>query len=1042
MTADAAEGQVTRRMRRRWKALIALLVIFVIAVVGLWTQRRTLAEGFVDRELVARGVPARYTIADIGLSAQRLENVVIGDPASPDLVADWVEVRTELGLGGAKLSGIVAGQVRIRARLIDGRLSFGAIDKLLPPPSGKPFALPSLDTQVSDARLRIETPYGVLGAKLSGSGQLDDGFSGRLALVGDHIDVAGCGVDRLRGAFGLRIAGGRPTIEGPTRAAAIACGETQAAGVAADLAVTLGAALDRWTGRTRATTATLASPVARTGRIIARATFDGTARGTAGDISVTAMQALADAGRAGTIAVNGRYRVGTAGLEFAGRTQATQARASDRWLAAIGGLGDSAAGTPVGPLAVALSRAGVAAARDMSLDGAVEAVMRGEARAIRVGDLTLSSASGARATVGGPLLRFGAVEMGGRVTLGGGGLPQASVDLAQVRGGLSGRAIVQPYAAGGARLALTPVTFRAVGGALTQVTTLATLSGPLADGRVEDLRMPIDARWRGASVAVNTACTPVAWQRLSVSSLTLDPTRLTLCPTGPALMTLDRGRLGGGARLGGTRLTGRIGSTPLTLAASGADLRLADMGFVLTGVESRLGAPARVTRIDAARLTGRVSGGAVAGQFSGAAGQIANVPLLLSEASGDWSFARGKLSLGGQLNVADSAAERRFVPLTSRNIALTLVGNRIEAGGTLTHPTKGVRVAEVAIRHDLSRGTGGATLDVPLIRFDDAFQPNELTPVTFGVIADVKGEVSGKGRIDWTPAGVTSSGRFATSGTDLAAAFGPVTGIKGEIVFTDLLGLVSAPGQVATIATVNPGIAVENGTVRYQLVGDNRVRVEGGSWPFANGRLLLDPTLLDFSGSRERRMTFHVEAVDAAAFLQQFDFDNLNATGTFDGVLPMVFDDTGGRIVDGRLSARAGGGNIAYVGTLTKENLGVWGDMAFQALKSMNYRKLDITMNGPLAGEMVTTINFAGISQGAGTKSNFLIRRIERLPFVFNITITAPFRQIVDSVKSYYDPSRLIERNLPALLEQRRRREQDLAPKAPLIQPTESEKRP
>ncbi|MEG8052507.1 hypothetical protein QP185_03200 [Sphingomonas aerolata] len=73
-----------------------------------------------------------------------------------------------------------AGRVRLRGRLVGGRLSLGAIDRLLPAPSGKPFALPALDATVDDARMRLETPYGLVGLKLSGTGKLDNGFRARL----------------------------------------------------------------------------------------------------------------------------------------------------------------------------------------------------------------------------------------------------------------------------------------------------------------------------------------------------------------------------------------------------------------------------------------------------------------------------------------------------------------------------------------------------------------------------------------------------------------------------------------------------------------------------------------------------------------------------------------------------------------------------------------------------------------------------------------------------------------------------------------------
>lgn len=1048
MTSDvAAEGVETRQrrwwQRRRWRSLIVLLVVFAVAISALWTQRRPIARGFVDRELAKRGVPARYTVDAIGLSSQRLTNVVIGDPRDPDLVADWIEVRTEVGFGGAKLAGIAVGHARARARLrADGSVSLGSIDKLLPPPSGKPFALPALDTAFEDVRIRIETPYGLAGVKLSGSGRLDDGFSGRLAATSERIAASGCTIGRVRGAFALRISSEMPSIEGPARIAAIDCGETHARGAAADVVATLGAALDRWTGRVRLAVDGVRRPEAVLSQLLGRATFSGSAKATAGDVSLRSAVVSLRQGRAEGAGIAGRYRIAPGNSGFNGRLRADRAMVSPALVARLAGSADAAAGTPVAPLVRAIVQAGAAAAQNFALDGAVEAVVQGSGAAVRLASLDATSTSGARIAIDGPLMRFGAVELGGRVAMSGGGLPMVRADLRQTADGLRGRAVIAPYTAGGARIALTPVEFAAGGAGITRIATVATLSGPLAGGRVEALRVPIEARWRGTRLVLGERCTPVAWQRIAVSGLDLASGGLTLCPDGPAMAILDRGLVAGGARLGQSHLVGRIGGTPLDLAVAGSRIRLADTGFVLDGIAARLGAPERRSRLDIGRLTGSVAGGGLAGTFADAAGQIGNVPLLLSKMAGRWSVRGGILDLAGGLTVADAQVESpRFVPLRSDDVALRLDGSMIEATGSLMQPAKRVRVADVKLAHNLSRGAGAAAIDVPGITFGDLLQPNDLTPITFGVIADVHGSVAGKARISWTPQGVSSTGTFGTKAMDLAAAFGPVTGLAGDIRFTDLLGLVSAPSQIATIATVNPGIAVENGTVRYQLVGNNRVQVEGGSWPFANGQLLLDPTLLDFSGERERRMTFRVAGADAAAFLQQFDFENLNATGVFDGVLPMIFDEKGGRIENGRLKAR-GGGNLAYVGTITEKDVGTWGNMAFQALKSLDYRDLAITMNGPLAGEMVTQINFAGISQGQGTKSNFIIRRLAKLPFVFNITVRAPFRQLLDSVRSYYDPSRLIERNLPVLLEERRRREQGLPPATQAIQPPSSETMP
>ncbi|MEG3164911.1 YdbH domain-containing protein [Sphingomonas sp. PB2P19] len=1019
--SETSETGVRPRRRRVW----ILLALPLVVLAALWVARRPIARHFIDRELASAGVPARYAIADFGLAGQRLTNVVLGDPANPDLVADWVETRTGIGLSGAYLAGVRAGHVRLRGRLVNGKVTLGAIDRLLPAPSGRPFALPALDVDVADARMRLETPQGVVGLKLAGSGVLNDGFRGTLAAVSDRLATGGCVATGATAAVRVRIDADRPTIFGPVRAATLSCGTAIANAVAATLDVTLSAALDHWRGKASLASGAVRAPGVTAHRLAGTVAFDGNAAATAGTLDLTGAAVRAEAGRTARLQLAGAYRIGHES-RFDGTVRANNAAVAPAIVAKVAALDASAAGTPVAPLAAAAARAMVTAARDFGGEGAVAVRMAGGKGSAVVSRLSLAAASGARVdlaggsgvTIGWPA---GGVRLDTAVTLRGGGLPEGRVSLAQARAGaaIRGVARLSPYAAGGARLALTPVTFSATPGGATAIRTTATLSGPIGDGRVDDMSLPVVANWDGGTrLVVNTMCAPLAFRRVAVSGLVLAPGRLAVCPVDGALLRVDRRGIAGGVRIAQAALSGRIGTTPIALVASGATLTLANRGFVVEGVGTRIGAPGRVTRLDFTRVAGRMNAAGLAGSFDGGAGQIANVPLLIGAAQGDWTLAGGALRLTGAMGVSDAAATARFKPLAARGVTLSLVNGTIAAAGTLFEPTRDVKVADVTLVHALGAGAGQADLAVPAIAFaKGALQPEMLTPLTFGVIADVNGSIGGEGHIGWTPAGVTSTGVFRTAGTDLAAAFGPVTGIAGEIRFTDLLALQSAPGQVATIRTLNPGIPVNDGTVRYQTLPGARVQVEGGQWPFAGGTLTLDPTLLDFSAPTERRMTFHIANMAADQFLQQFDFKNLNATGIFDGVLPMIFDQSGGRIEGGDLRVRAGGGTIAYVGDLSQKDLGLWSNIAFQALKSLRYKTLSVGMNGPLAGEMVTDVRFEGVSQGAGAKSNFVIRRLQKLPFVFNIRIKAPFRGLLDSAQSFYDPKRLIARNLPALLE-------------------------
>ena len=164
-----------------------------------------------------------------------------------------------------------------------------------------------------------------------------------------------------------------------------------------------------------------------------------------------------------------------------------------------------------------------------------------------------------------------------------------------------------------------------------------------------------------------------------------------------------------------------------------------------------------------------------------------------------------------------------------------------------------------------------------------------------------------------------------------------------------------------SVRSINPGILVENGVIRYQLLPDQLVKVERGEWPFMGGRLILQETVLNFGRPTAKRLTFEVVGLDAKTFVDTLGFKELDATGTFDGVLPMIFDEDGGRIVGGRLDSRPGGGSLAYNGVVNKANLGMMGGIAFDALRDLRFKSMIIRLDGDLAGEFATRLTIDGV---------------------------------------------------------------------------------
>jgi len=1040
-------------VRRRWPrrlgiAALALLLLIALAIAILWPMRVELARNYVDAELARRGVRASYEVKRIGFGSQIFENLAIGDPRRPDLVAAHVEVQVLLGFTGPRIGLITARGVRMRGWIEGGRLRLGEVDKLLGPPSAEPFRLPDRRVDVRDAALDLATPAGRVALAFSGRGNLADGFRGAIALVAGELRFGDCVLTRPVARLSLRVADLKPHVHGPAALARLACGN----GLAAErplfaLRAVLAPGLDNWRGAAATRIAALRLGPQSLAAIEGHVGFAGDWSGTAGNVSVEAGPAAVESLRALRIRFAGRYAVsmrrGRIALDGRAAAFGLTWRKADAVAAALRG----ARGSPLGPIGEALA----AALRDAGRNGAEAAAGIAVAGAngagqVRLRALALAGRSGARLVQrGGDGIVYrwpsGALLLDGGLALSGGGFPDARFHLVRAAdGAIRGSGRVAPMAAGGARLALGEIAFAAAPGGPTSFRTTALLDGPFSGGRVRGLSLPVSGRFGAGGFALGESCVAAGFQALQVQSLAIGPTRLALCPAGRAMVA--NGRIG--VELRRPRLNGRLGRVPIALAAD--RVRVDAAGFAAARVSVGAGPAGRVSRLAAAAISGPFVPGGAAGRFDAASGQLAGVPLLVSDGSGGWRLRSGTLALDGRLAVADAANPVRFHPLAGDEFRLTLSGNRIHATGALSHPASRTRVALATIEHDLATGAGRAVLDMPGLRFTPAFQPEALTPLTLGVVALVDGSIAGQGRIEWDSRGARSSGSFATADMDLAAPFGPVQGLATRIEFTDLLGLVSAPHQEARIRLTQPGIDVYDGVVRYQLRPDYHVAIESARWPLAGGTLTVEPTVLDFSRQATRNLTFRVEGLDAARFIQQLEFSNIAATGTYDGIIPMQFSQAGGRIVGGRLAAREEGGTLSYVGELSDRDLGAYGVLAFDALKSLRYSRLVLTMDGALDGEFITRIDMDGIARNpAGTRdpsggiramvAGRVLRQLARIPFHFNIRIEGRFRALIATARSFQDPSDLIRASLPQLLDTR-------TPPDNRVQPQESEPRP
>jgi hypothetical protein len=1019
MASDAEieePGRRRRGLRIGCLASLALALILLAAFLIVWANRKDIADNIIAAELESRGIPATYEIEKIAGQHQVLRNIVIGNPASPDLTIERAEVILRYGFGLPSIAELRLTGPRLHGTYLDGELSFGALDPLVFTGAEGPFQLPDMRLQVADGRALIESDHGPLGISLTGDGWLRGGFEGELGVTAPLLTA---GVCELRGAtlYGtVSVDNAHPGFAGPLRIAALNCPEQELAldGAAVRIDARVNEALERFEGEAslRAGAVRLGASAMeglggesrftwRDGGLTASYALEGTGLDTAG-------VAIARLGAEGTLRTQRQFERIELDSELDGRG----VRLGGAVDSALASAQESTEGTLLRPLLTRMRSALAAETRASRLAADVTLRRSGTSVALVMPRASLRGGSGSAlltlSRVQGALEAGKAPRLSGSFASGGANLPRIAGRMEQrPDGGLRARLNMAEYAAGMSRLAIPELAVVWNADGAMGFSGEARASGELPGGFAENLAVPLSGNWSGVrGLSLWRGCTDLRFDALRFASLTLDSHELTLCPPrGGAIVRHGAGGLRVAAGTPSLQLSGSFGETPITIRSGAVGLAWPG-ALSARELEVTLGPAETATRFALADLLAQI-GEDIAGRFSGADVRLYAVPLDLLGANGAWRYADGRLALSdGAFTLLDRQSPARFEPLAAEGATLALEDNRIVADATLREPLTGREVTEVDLVHDLSSGRGHADLAVRGLTFDTLLQPETLTQLAFGIVAEVRGTVTGTGRIDWNETAVTSRGRFSSESLDLAAAFGPVKGASGTVEFSDLLGLTTAPGQRLRIQSVNPGVEVLDGTVAFQLRNGEVLALEGGTWPFMGGTLTMRPVAITFGAAEVRRYIFEIEGLDAARFIERMELGNISATGTFDGTVPVVFDAQGfGHLEDGILLSRPPGGNVSYVGELTYEDLGTMANLAFDALRSLDYRQMRVEMNGDLAGEIITSVRMDGVSQGVGAQRNILTRAVAGLPIRLDVNIRAQFYTLLSNLRSLYDPA-------------------------------------
>ena len=267
---------------------------------------------------------------------------------------------------------------------------------------------------------------------------------------------------------------------------------------------------------------------------------------------------------------------------------------------------------------------------------------------------------------------------------------------------MSGVAEFAPYTARGSRLALAPIRFAGARDGSTAVEHRRLARRAVlqrARARRSESRST-GGCGSGGSFAFGTGCAVVSFAYLQTGALQFGPTRLPVCPIGPAIVSKAAGRRGAVRRL--VQPTGAQRPAWPVAVASHRRQRPASRtsGSRSTRLAMRLGRPTSPIIFDAQKLQGSLAGSGLGGTFSGGALDDRQ------RAAGDERHRRQLARVQGRHHHRRRADRRptaapkpRFYPLHSDNVHFTLADGMVRGDGTLNHPASGTKVTDVTIEH-------------------------------------------------------------------------------------------------------------------------------------------------------------------------------------------------------------------------------------------------------------------------------------------------------------------------------------------------------
>jgi hypothetical protein len=283
---------------------------------------------------------------------------------------------------------------------------------------------------------------------------------------------------------------------------------------------------------------------------------------------------------------------------------------------------------------------------------------------------------------------------------------------------------------------------------------------------------------------------------------------------------------------------------------------------------------------------------------------------------------------------------------------------------------------------------------------------------------DWPSQVDGDLNAKWQVVLPAASGKPIDLSVHVAGAEGSyrkiaLAGVDADVALAVDGGVRTSTDAQLKVGLLDVGIPIRNLELRCALLlrAEARspvVRVKKASAELLGGRARSEPFDLDFARPKNR-FVVKLEGLSLHDIMELERQEGLEGTGILDGQLPVAISGAGIRVEQGRLSARAPGGQIRYrptekVGAMAKSNPSL--KLVVDALSNFQYQKLEATANYQPDGNLGVQVRLEGKNPGwqSGRPVHLNLNVEENIPALLRSLQMGG--EITERVREYYQKTR------------------------------------